>query len=135
MHKQRLLQCCRPIKINKALREAQEYSDAKIWYRAIPIKDLTCISFGDASFASPKNLSLFQGHIICATSTELHQTRQTPLSPLTWSSTQISRVVRSTISAETFSMSQSVDRLSWARLLWGCLTIDELNWGKSPTRI
>ena len=106
---------------NKVLREAQEHSDTKIWFRSITPEDVTHISFGDASFASPKNLSSFQGHLICATSTCLDQNRKGPLSPLIWSSKKISRVVRSTISAEAFSMSQSVDRLSWMRLLWGCL--------------
>ena len=121
------------LQANKVLREAQEHSDTKIWYRAIPVKDITHISFGDASFASPKNMNSFQGHIICATSTELDQNRQAPLSPLTWSSKKISRVVRSTLSAEAFSMSQSVDRLSWARLLWGCLVINEFNW-RNPSQ-
>ena len=78
-------------------------------------------------------MNSFQGPIICATSTELDQNRQAPLSPLTWSSKKISRVVRSTLSAEAFSMSQSVDRLSWARLLWGCLVINEFNW-RNPSQ-
>ena len=117
---------------NKVLREAQEHSDTKIWFRSITPEDVTHISFGDASFASPKNLNSFQGHLICATSTCLDQNRKGPLSPLIWSSKKISRVVRSTISAEAFSMSQSVDRLSWMRLLWGCLLVPEFNWRCPP---
>ena len=117
---------------NKVLREAQEHSDTKIWFRSITPEDVTHISFGDASFASPKNLSSFQGLLICATSTCLDQNRKGPLSPLIWSSKKISRVVRSTISAEAFSMSQSVDRLSWMRLLWGCLLVPEFNWRCPP---
>lgn len=120
------------LQANKVLREAQEHSDTKIWFRSIAPEDLTHISFGDASFASPKNLNSFQGHIICAASTCLVQNKKGPLSPLVWSSKKILRVVRCNISAEAFSMSQSTDRLSWMRLLWGCLIVPEFNWRCPP---
>ena len=113
---------------NRVLREAQEHSHVHICFRSIPVKDVTHVSFGDASFASPKQLSSFQGSLICATTTELNNNHEAPISPLTWSSKKISRVVRSTLSAEAYSMSRSVDRLGWLRLLWGTLTIPEFQW-------
>ena len=103
---------------NKVLRECQEQSQVKICFRHIPIDDVTHISFGDASFASPKQLSSFQGSIIFATNSKMEKNEQAPVSPLTWSSKKIARVVRSTLSAEAFSMSRSVDKLGWMRLLW-----------------
>ena len=63
----------------------------------------------------------------------MDQNRQAPLSPLTWSSKKTARVVRSTLSAEAFSMSRSVDRLGWMRLLWGCLIIPDFAW-REPAR-
>ena len=106
---------------NRVLREAQEHENVRLTFQAVPQQDATFVSFGDASFASPKQLASFQGSLICTTSTELDQNKQAPLSPLTWSSKKIARVVRSTLSAEAFSMSRSVDRLGWMRLLWGWL--------------
>lgn len=50
------------------------------------------------------------------------------MSPLSWSSKKIARVVRSTLSAEAFSMSKSVDKLGWLRLLWGSLMIPNFEW-------
>ena len=113
---------------NRLLREAQLTSDTSIFFRHIPPHEVAHVAFGDASFASPKQLASFQGTIICATSPKLLKNERAPVSPLTWSSKKINRVVRSTLSAEAFSMSRSVDQLGWMRLLWGTLAIDDFNW-------
>ena len=113
---------------NKVLREAQENSQVKICFRSIPVQQVTHVSFGDASFASAKQLSSFQGTLICATTEDLDQNRKAPISPLTWTSKKIARVLRSTLSAEAFAMSNSVDRLGWMRLLWGTINIAHFDW-------
>ena len=112
---------------NRVLREAQHHCDVKICFRHISHESVTHVAFGDASFASPKQLASFQGTIICATNPELQENRKAPISPLSWSSKKIARVVRSTLSAEAYSMSRSVDRLGWLRLLWGVLHIPEFH--------
>ena len=121
------------IAANKVLRECQENSQVKICFRHIPISEVTHISFGDASFASPKQLSSFQGTIIFATDGKMDRNEQAPISPLTWSSKKIARVVRSILSAEAFSMSRSVDKLGWMRLLWGVITRDGFEWRDPST--
>ena len=118
---------------NKVLRETQENSQVKICFRHIPVHQLTHVSFGDASFASAKQLSSFQGTIICATNPDLDKNMKAPISPLSWISKKISRVVRSTLSAEAFSMSNGVDRLGWMRLLWGTINIDKFDW-RNPSK-
>ncbi|CAE7362313.1 RE1 [Symbiodinium sp. CCMP2592] len=55
---------------NKVLREAQEHHQVSIVFRAIPVEQLTFVAFGDASFASSKNLNSHQGVLICATDGE-----------------------------------------------------------------
>ena len=117
---------------NKVLREAQCTSDVSIFFRNIGPNELTHVAFGDASFASPKQLASFQGSIICATSPRLLKNEKAPVSPLTWSSKKINRVVRSTLSAEAFSMSRSVDQLGWLRLLWGTIALEGFDWRKPP---
>ena len=112
---------------NKVLRECQEQSQVKICFRHIPIDDVTHISFGDA-----KQLSSFQGSIIFATNSKMEKNEQAPVSPRTWSSKKIARVVRSTLSAEAFSMSRSVDKLGWMRLLWGVVIQDGFEWRDPP---
>ena len=120
------------LEANKVLREAQQTEDVSICFRAIPVKDVTHVFFGDASFASPKQLASFQGTMVFATTPSLHNNQKSPISPLSWSSKKISRVVRSTLSAEAFSMSRSVDKMGWCRLLWGTLTIPEFQWRSPP---
>ena len=117
---------------NKVLRETQSESAVRICFRHIPVPEVTHVSFGDASFASPKQLDSFQGTLICATDSHLNRNEQAPISPLTWSSKKIARVVRSTLSAEAFSMSRSVDKLGWLRLLWGSLNVNDFNWREPP---
>ena len=69
---------------NKVLRETQPESAVRICFRHIPVPEVTHVSFGDASFASPKQLDSFQGTLICATDSHLNKNEQAPISPLTW---------------------------------------------------
>ena len=118
---------------NRVLREAQEHSNVKICFRSLEPFSVTHVSFGDASFASAKQLNSFQGSLICATTQSLNENKKAPISPLTWSSKKISRVVRSTLSAEAYSMSRSIDRLGWMRLLWGIIVYPMFPW-KEPQK-
>ena len=117
---------------NKVLREAQQTCDVGLCFRSISPQKLTHVVFGDASFASPKQLASFQGTLVFATTPDLQDNKRAPISPLSWSSKKISRVVRSTLSAEAFSMSRSVDKMGWCRLLWGTLIIPEFQWRSPP---
>ena len=111
---------------NKLLREAQEHSSVCIYYRPIPVQDLTFMAFGDASFASAKNLNSHQGTLICAAHECIHNNVDAPISPLVWVSKKIQRVVRSTLSAEAYAMSKAVDGLSWMRSTWGTIHVPNL---------
>eukprot|EP00439_Symbiodinium_sp_Y106_P037702 s4135_g4.t1 len=113
---------------NRVLREAQEFDQVCIHYLSIPVDRLTFVSFGDASFASSKNLNSHQGVIICATDDRLSKNQETPLSPLAWVSKKIPRVVRSTLSAEAYAMSKAVDLLGWLRALWGVVHVPQFDW-------
>ena len=70
---------------NKVLREAQETSHVRLCFRHLPVDTVAHVSFGDASFAGPKQLASFQGTLICATTPELDKNQKAPISPLTWS--------------------------------------------------
>ncbi|CAE7650873.1 GIP [Symbiodinium sp. CCMP2592] len=113
---------------NRVLREAQETSQVSLKYLPIPVDQLTFVSFGDASFASAKNLHSHQGALICATDEKLSQNQEAPVSPVAWTSKKIPRVVRSTLSAEAYAMSKAVDILGWVRALWGCIHVGNFQW-------
>ena len=113
---------------NRVLREAQEFDQVCVHYLPIPVNELTFVSFGDASFASSKNHHSHQGVVVCATDSRLGQNQEAPLSPLTWVSKKIPRAVRSTLSAEAYAMSKSVDTLGWLRALWGVVHVASFDW-------
>ena len=115
---------------NKVLRDAQEFRLVTIKYQSIPPHKLTFVSFGDASFANSRNLASHQGVFLAATTTELQHNVEAPVSPITWMSKKISRVVRSTLSAEAYALSKSVDMLGWVRTLWGCIHVGQFPWSE-----
>ena len=51
-------------------------------------------------------------------------------SPIAWGSKQIARVVRSTLSAEAYAMSSSLDKLTWVRCLWSYVNDPNFQWQK-----
>ena len=113
---------------NRVLREAQTFADTAVIIRPIPIKDLCFASFGDASFASAKQLSAQQGIFIMACTPKLSQNETTDFSPMVWHTKQIGRVVRSTLSAEAYAMSSSLDKLTWIRCMWGYIKDPTFAW-------
>ena len=85
---------------NRVLIEAQQTADTSIMVRPLPLERITFASFGDASFASASQLKAQQGLFIVACTPELAANKTSEISPMSWNSKQIGRVVRSTLSAE-----------------------------------
>ena len=108
---------------NRVLRDAQEHRLVTIKYQSIAPDKVTFVSFGDASLANSRNLASHQGVFLAATTTDLRHNIEAPVSPITWVSKKISRVVRSTLSAEAYALSKSVDMLGWVRILGAVYTL------------
>jgi hypothetical protein len=115
---------------NRTLKEAQKFSDTSIIVRSIPLSEVSFASFGDASFASARQLSAQQGLFIMACSPRLARNETTEFSPIVWHSKQIGRVVRSTLSAEAYAMSSSLDKLTWIRCMWGYIKDPNFKWSQ-----
>ena len=111
------------IEANRVLHEAKSHHMSLM---IVPIEEanLTFCTFSDASFATSKDNNSYQGTLVVATDWKMLENRQAVIVPMAWSSKKISRVVRSTLSAEVVALSGSVDRMSWLRLFW--------EWFKSP---
>ena len=118
---------------NKVLHEAKTH---QVSIMIVPIKEeeVTFCAFSDASFASSQKLSAHQGTIIFATHTTLLDNHPAVVCPMAWSSKRIPRVVRSTLGAEAFALSNSVDRLSWLRLFWAWLKDPAVPW-QQPEKV
>ena len=110
------------------LQEAKETSQTAIQIRPLPLTEVTFASFGDASFASAAQLRAQQGLFIVACSKELGDNKTSEISPVAWNSKQIGRVVRSTLSAEAYAMSSSLDKLTWLRCMWAFIHNPMFQW-------
>ena len=113
---------------NRVLHEAKKDHDLMITIRPIPCSDLRFLCFSDASFSSGKVPDSHAGSIILATHKEIAQNCNCSISPLSWGSKKIQRVVVSTLAAETMAMSSALDQLSWLKLCWGWLLDPRCNW-------
>ena len=70
------------LEANKVLRQPQQTCDVSIFFKSIDPNQLTHVAFGDASFASPKQLSCFQGTLVFATTPQLSQLHQNQTAPI-----------------------------------------------------
>ena len=120
---------------NKVLREAQAFSETSVVVRPLPMDTVSFASFGDASFASAKQLTAQQGLFIMACTPKMAKNETTEFSPIVWHSKQIGRVVRSTLSAEAYAMSSSLDKLTWIRCMWGYIKRPDFAWHKPETAL
>eukprot|EP00435_Cladocopium_sp_Y103_P005105 s4875_g1.t1 len=116
------------LEANRVLKEAKEFAHTSLFVRPLPFRELTFASFGDASFASESNLKAQQGLFVVACTPELAKNQTSDFSPISWATKQIGRVVRSTLSAEAYAMSSSVDKLNWIRCIWGVIQSPKFQW-------
>jgi hypothetical protein len=120
---------------NRVLKEAQSHAETSVIVRPLAMRDVCFASFGDASFASAKQLSAQQGLFIMACTQKLGRNETTDFSPIVWHSKQIGRVVRSTLSAEAYAMSSSLDKLTWIRTMWGYIKDPNFVWSRPETSL
>eukprot|EP00435_Cladocopium_sp_Y103_P021947 s3593_g5.t1 len=121
------------VSANKALHIAKKHSDVTIKINPISTEDLRFIAFSDASFASKSKPESHSGMIILATHKDISQNKACTISPLSWGTKKIQRVVTSTLSAETTALSTALDQLTWIRLYWAWILRPEINWRKPET--
>ena len=99
---------------NRVLRKAQDFRSMTVTFHSIPVPEV--------------KLNSHQGVLVGATTCALQQNQEAPLSPLVWISKRIARVVRSTLSAEAYAISKSVDTLGWLRGMWGWINMPSFDW-------
>ena len=71
----------------------------------VPSKDWKIVVFSDASHADIDSVSSVGGHIVLILIARCNKRS----APIAWSSSKIKRVVRSTLAAETLSLSEALD--------------------------
>ena len=107
-------------KLNKVIRTA-EVIESKIKIRSIPVEHLRFMVVHDAAHANLEGGASQQGHLILAVHASITNCRVL-VSVLSWQRKKIKRVVRSSLAAETCSMSTCQEHLDWMRTMWEQMT-------------
>jgi hypothetical protein len=121
------------IMANKTLHIAKKHHDVTIKINPIAVNDLRFLAFSDASFASKTKPESYSGMIILATHKEISRNKSCIISPLSWGTKKIQRVVTSTLSAEATALSTTLDQLTWIRVYWAWLIDPKIPWQKPET--
>ena len=111
------------LKLNKVIRAAKVI-ESKIKIRSIPVEHLRFMGVHDAAHANLEGRASQQGHLILAVHASITNCRVL-VSVLSWQSKKIKRVVRSSLAAETCSMSTCQEHLDWMRTMWEQMTRGE----------
>lgn len=121
------------IMANKTLHIAKKHHDVAIRIQPIKVDELRFLAFSDASFASKSRPESYAGMIIMATQKEISKNQSCKISPLSWGTKKIQRVVTSTLSAEATALSTTLDQLTWIRVYWAWLIDSRISWQKPET--
>ena len=109
-------------KANKLIRQAQRDDSLPIHIHAIPMGQLNFGIFSDAAWGVRPDGSSQGGFLIYATSHALHKGEEAPVGIIEWKSWKLSRKCRSSLSAESQAMADSVGMLNFTRLFFAdCL--------------
>ena len=108
------------LKLNKVIRAAKVI-ESKIKIRSIPVEHLRFMGVHDAGHANLEGGASQQGHLILAVHASITNCRVL-VSVQSWQCKKIKRVVRSSLAAETCSMSTSQEHLDWMRTMWEQMT-------------
>ena len=69
-----------------------------------------------------------------ATHKDISNNQSCPISPLSWGTKKIQRIVTSTLSAETTALSTTLDQLTWIRLYWAWILNPKIKW-QNPEQV
>ena len=95
--------------------------ESKIKIRSVPVEHLRFMGVHDAAHADLEAGASQQGHVILAVHASITNCRVL-VSLLGWQSKKIKRVVRSSLAAETCSMSTCREHIDWMRTMWEQMT-------------
>ena len=103
---------------NKLIRQAQHHETLPVHIHAISMDKLNFGIFSDAAWGVRPDGSSQGGFLIYATSHDLHRGEEAPLGIIEWKSWKLTRKCRSSLSAESQAMADSVDMLNFVRLFF-----------------
>ena len=122
-------------KANKIIRQAQRDDSLPIHIHAIPLDHLNFGVFSDAAWGIRHDGSSQGGYLIYASSHALHKGEEAPVGIIEWKSWKLSRKCRSSLSAESQAMADSIDVLNFVRFFCRLFTLSRNRYGTTRRSI
>ena len=119
---------------NRLLGDAKHHAAVSVTISSIAVDDIRFVSYSDASFATREKQQSQKGGLFLAVHKDVFSQKSAYASPLCWFSRKIDRVVASTLAAETYALSSSVDLTNWLRLSWEWLKNPNIPW-QTPEKV
>ena len=119
---------------NRLLGDAKHYATVTISISSIDVDNIRFVSYSDASFATREKQHSQKGGLFLAVHQDVFLQKSARASPLCWFSKKIDRVVASTLAAETYALSSSVDLTNWLRLSWEWIKNPNIPW-QTPEKV
>ena len=114
--------------LNKTLRFSKQNGDVKIHFPKVvdDWKDLSFVGYSDAAHGVRRDLGSQGGFLIVATSPKVHTGAVCRYTPVAWRSYKLTRVCRSSLSAEAQACATAIDELMLVKMMFNMLKHPEL---------
>ena len=112
-------------KANKLIRQAQRDDCLPIHIHAIPLDQLSFGIFSGAAWGDRPDGSSQGGFMLYTSTHDLHKGEEAPIGVLDWKSWKLTRKCRSSLSAESQAMADSIDTLNFSRLFFADFLLPE----------
>ena len=106
--------------VNKLVREvyAERHSSPRLQPLKCELEKVVMVCWTDAALANRGDGGSTGGYIVAAAPPALLEGRRSPVCMLSWRSTKLRRVARSSLAAEAQAFSEGEQELMWCRLQW-----------------
>ena len=108
---------------NRVVRLAKAPTDPALPVCKIPVDQVFCVSYGDASGGSTRAGQAQAGYVIMFADMSLLAGLAAPVSLVSWRSHRVKRVVASASAAEAMGLSEAIAQGDWVRALWSDMVL------------
>ena len=102
---------------NRVVRLAKAHTDLALPVCTIPVDQICLVSYGDASGGGIRAEQAQAVYVIMFADMSLLAGLASPVTPVSWRSHRVTRVVASTSAAEAMGLSEAIAQGDWVRAL------------------
>ena len=107
------------LETNRVVRLAKAHTDLALPVCSIPLDQTCFVSYGDASGWGTRSKQAQAGYVIMFAGMPLLAGLAPPVTPVSWRSHRVKRVVASASASEAMGLSEAIAQGDWVRAIWG----------------